>query len=61
MIIDEINAYKNKNGSYNVEVYSSDFEKFKITMPDASVDFTLETNGVSDCVLEITMRGTIGK
>lgn len=53
---DEINAYKNKDGSWTVEGYS---DKIKFILPIASIDFQLQSMIGSPMELTITINGTV--
>ena len=56
--IDEINAYRNENGSWPVEGYS-DKEKFKLEY--ASVELNLQGQIGTPVEMEIILRGAVEK
>ena len=56
--IDEINAYRNENGSWTVEGYS-DKEKFKLEY--ASVELNLQGQIGTPVEMEIILRGAVEK
>lgn len=57
-LIDEINAYRNEDGSWTIEGYS-DKNTFKI--PHASIDLSLQGRIGIPVEMEITLRGEVEK
>lgn len=62
MNIDEINAYANGDGTYKIEVHLWDEGhngQITVTIPFATIDFSVSTGGCLERELEMTMRGTM--
>ena len=56
--IDEINAYRNKSGSYTIELYT--FDK-KYIVPYASLNIGLSTGLYTASNIELDFRGELGQ